>query len=182
MLVARLGWRSQSGRPVPVAHLTVKAATALQLGPLLAERREKHGVFVKAALGVPSVLHNAAEEAAVTGGVKCMATALRRLWKLRWDNKFKEIYWRLVLDGLPTAQRMHMAGNKCMCGSVCPGCVHHFWECPVAKAVIDSLLSALPATWCTRPAGRQPLSIQRVWLMQRPSGPKQMLGSGGLSV
>lgn len=35
-------------------------------------------------------------------------------------------------------------------------------------------MSELPAAWCTRPAGRQPLTMQHVWLMQRPPGPKRM--------
>jgi hypothetical protein len=80
MLVARLGWKNRSGRAVSVAQLTVKAATAMQLGPLRAERRDRHCMFVQAALGT------AASQAAVELCVKCVAAALRRLWKLRWDN------------------------------------------------------------------------------------------------
>lgn len=61
-----------------------------------------------------------------------------------------------------------------MCGAACPGRVHHFWDCPVAVAVVDSVLTALPAAWCTRVAGRPPLTMRHVWLMQRPAGPKKL--------
>jgi hypothetical protein len=56
----------------------------MQLGPLRAERHDRHCMFVQAALGT------AAAQAAVASGVKCVAAALRKLWKLRWDNLFKE--------------------------------------------------------------------------------------------
>lgn len=61
-----------------------------------------------------------------------------------------------------------------MCGVACPGRVHHYWDCPVAVAVMESVLSELPAAWCTRPVGRPPLTMRHVWLMQRPAGPKKL--------
>jgi hypothetical protein len=168
MLVARLGWQNVRGKAVPVAQLSVSEATSLQLGPLRAERRAKRTGFVQAALG------SGAAPAAVIDGLKWVAANQSMLWKMRWDNSFKELYWRLIMDGLPTSQRMHKSGDTCMCGAACPGWVHHFWECPVAVAVIDSVLSELPAAWCTRAAGRPPLAMRHVWLMQPPAGPTKL--------
>jgi hypothetical protein len=46
---------------------------------------------------------------------KSVVAAQRQLWKLRWDNHFKEVLWRLVVNGLATAERMHMQDNDCVC-------------------------------------------------------------------
>ena len=80
--------------------------------------------------------------ALVAACCKALATAQRHLWKLRWDNAFKEIYWRLVVNGLATAERMHMHDCGCVCGSVVggqPGRHHHLCACPVARAVVEVL-------------------------------------------
>jgi hypothetical protein len=73
---------------------------------------------------------------------KSVAAAQRQLWKLRWDNHYKEVYWRLVVNGLATTERMHMQNCGCVCGPVVggpPGRHHHFWECFVAQAVVAQL-------------------------------------------
>jgi hypothetical protein len=73
---------------------------------------------------------------------KAIEGAQRQLWKLKWDNTFKEVYWRLVVNGLATAERMHMHDCVCVCGPVVDGQLdrqHHFWTCPVAQAVVDVL-------------------------------------------
>ena len=65
-----------------------------------------------------------------------------RVWDLRWDNLRKEKALLLVHDGLPTAQRVHLVktnpGIACACGSPNPGRAHCFWECPVARAVVEA--------------------------------------------
>jgi hypothetical protein len=71
-------------------------------------------------------------------------TLLRNLWKLPWDNSRKEVFWRLTLDGLPSAARMHMLGVSCDCGMVAPDRQHHFWGCPVAQAVTQMLQQHIP--------------------------------------
>jgi hypothetical protein len=52
---------------------------------------------------------------------KSVAAAQRQLWKLRWDNHYKEVYWRLVVNGLATTERMHMQDCGCVCGPVVGG-------------------------------------------------------------
>jgi hypothetical protein len=94
------------------------------------------------------------------------------LWRLKWDNSFKEVYWRLVLNGLATAERMHMTACACVCGPVDggqPGRRHHFWGCPVAKAVVGELQRHLVGWF---PGLLQP---QHVLFMVCP----QALGVGG---
>jgi hypothetical protein len=48
-----------------------------------------------------------------------------------------------MLDALPTAERMHQQQQACACGAVCPGRLHHYWECPVAQAVVTTLNNQL---------------------------------------
>ena len=109
-LVFGLGWRL--GRtPVLVSNLSVQQATALQLKPLVELRAQYRADFVDAVVP-PAVRGN---PPAVALCCKAVATAQRVLWKLRWDNAFKEVYWRLVLNGLATAGRMHVPESTCVC-------------------------------------------------------------------
>ena len=90
--------------------------------------------------------------------------AWARLWQLPWENQHKEVYWRLVLNGLALASRMHGSGPQpCACGSPAPhpDRRHHFWDCPVAAAVRSTLAAQL--------GGQQP-SRQQLWLMRHPAG------------
>jgi hypothetical protein len=86
---------------------------------------------------------------------------LRKLWKLPWDNSRKEVFWRLTLDGLPSAARMHMLGVSCDCGVVAPDRQHHFWGCPVAQAITQVMRRQLPPQCHVRRIN--------VWLCRPPS-------------
>jgi hypothetical protein len=125
-----------------VSALTVKVATNLQLGPLQSVRLQYHQDFVD--LFAPELRGDPDAMARLCGLV---ATAQRQLWKLKWDNEFKEVYWRLVLNGLATAERMHLQECRCVCGPVAGGQPagrrHHFWECPVARSVVGVLQQQL---------------------------------------
>jgi hypothetical protein len=174
MLIARLGWRvPPRGRDVHVAGLTVKAATQLQLAPVLGERATRQLAFVREAFAC-----------APGGGVllapraqfvrwQQVPVALRMLWKLRWDNAYKEVYWRLLLDALPTYRRMHQLGRICVCGSACPGREHHYWHCCVAQAVVQELRLQLPpplpgVAQGLALGGAADLLCEHVWLMRPP--------------
>ena len=166
MLVQRLGWQ-RGRRHFPLAGLTVRAATALQLGPLRAERRRYVDSFVRE-VGGPA---GQAGEGARRVWVNAVFAALRQLWKVRWDNHFKEVYWRLVLNGLATSARLHMTHPCGVCG-LAPGPngplhgrLHHFWECPVAEAVVAAIQQQLPPAWCV-----SPLLPHHVLFMHRPAG------------
>ena len=59
----------------------------------------------------------------------------------RGGNDMKEDFWRLFHNGFPTAGRLHASEQRCGagCSAVSPGRMHHFWECPVAQAVVAVL-------------------------------------------
>jgi hypothetical protein len=86
---------------------------------------------------------------------------LAGVWKLPWDNNRKEFLWRLVLDGVPTAARMHMGQESCVCGAAVPDRQHHYWDCPVAVAVRAEVQRQLPVG-CA-------LQQQHLWLGRLPN-------------
>ena len=136
--------------------LTVKAATALQLQPVFTDRQAKHDAFLAEASQAPPsyrvLLHMR----------RSLKILLDRLWGLKWDNARKEFFWRLAVDGIPTLARMHMLGQSCACGVVAPGRLHHYWECPVAQAVVAVINARVPQ--------RHQVSRVHVWLSKVPSG------------
>ncbi len=86
------------------------------------------------------------------------------MWSLRWDNHFKEVFWRLIYDGLPTAARLHQ-DRPCVCGQgPRPDRLHHFWTCPVAAAVVQVITNKLS------PTQRPHLSCYALWLAVPPPG------------
>jgi hypothetical protein len=156
LALASLGWRTPNG-PIFINAYTVRDGTQLLLAgtPLPAERAERFAVFCRAALGPM------ASPASVQQSVDRLPILFTRLWQLRWDNRVKEVFWRLVYDGLPTAARQHRPFS-CACASFTPCRLHHFWDCPVAQAVLASVSARLPgAPVLPRPA---------VWLCVPPTG------------
>ncbi len=143
------------GKVYNLASLTVRVATALQLQGVQQQRREEyHAPFLRNALALGPAVQVG------EGQHQHLRLLLTALWRLRWDNHHKEVFWRLTMDGLPTAQRMH-SGASCLCGAVAPGTVHHLWECPIAGAVAVELEAELGAAAGTLLRGA-------VWLMQAP--------------
>jgi hypothetical protein len=89
---------------------------------------------------------------------------------VRWENRAKEVFWRLVYNGLPTPARLHAQGRPCQCGAgeggglaALPGRRHCFWDCPVAAAVREEIQRALPP-------GSLPLARGQLWLARQPEG------------
>jgi hypothetical protein len=153
MLWPRMGWNRPRGTPLRLGKATVRALTQLQAALHQVATRDKHKVFLQeAAIGLNLQVESMFPE---------LHTLLRSLWKLPWDNGRKEVFWRLTLDGLPSAARMHMLGVTCDCGVVAPDRQHHFWGCPVAQAVTQVLQLHIPPQ-CL---------VQRinVWLCRPPS-------------
>jgi hypothetical protein len=150
-----LGWQTPAG-PLSLAAYTVRAGTDLLLAgtPLLAERGERFALFCQSALG-PT-----ASPATVQQAVHQLPSLFTRLWRLHWDNRVKEVFWRLVYDGLPTAARQHRPFS-CACDSFTPDRLHHFWTCPIAQAVVRSVSARLP--------GAPVLPRSAVWLCVPPS-------------
>jgi hypothetical protein len=136
MLWARAGWARPGGKPLLLCKATVRALTQLQAQLHQAATRDKHmGFLQEAAIGLNLQLNGLHSE---------LQALLHNLWKLPWDNSRKEVFWRLTLDGLPSAARMHMIGSSCDCGVVAPDRQHQFWGCPVAQAVTQVLQENIP--------------------------------------
>jgi hypothetical protein len=142
-----LEFRGQSF-PINIAALTVKSATVLQLQPLSILRQRHRQDFVDE---FAPVLDRGNPDA-VYAHVQAVAAAQKQLWKVRWDNHYKEVYWRVVLNGLATGERLHQQQCRCVCGSLPsgqpPGRRHHFWSCPVAQSVVQVVQQQLAAGWC----------------------------------
>jgi exonuclease III len=156
-LLSRLGW-SVDGTTVGLTQLVVRQATYLQLAPILEARAAKHQVYL--AMAGQGLL---AASAPTRGELQKVFT---RLWSLKWDNSRKELFWRLTVDGVANAARMHMFGEPCACGgAVGPGRAHLYWDCPVAQSVLAEVTRGLQAQMPGCP------SVQRVhvWLARPPS-------------
>jgi exonuclease III len=151
-VAVRMGWLQDTGPPVMLHTLTVKAATDMLCKPMQAERQQRHQAFLaEACSGLPTNQH---------ASIQDLQLLLQRLWKVKWDNQRKELFWRLVVNGLPTAQRMHMTGQPCTCGYHMPDRKHHFWDCPVAMRIRQLIQAALPAN--------VQLQCHHVWLARVP--------------
>lgn len=85
---------------------------------------------------------------------------LRRIWRLPMPNKRKEPLWRLVHNGIATADRFKTTTKPCVCGATMPGRKHYFWSCPIAAHLIQGLSSAAGSA----------LSCESIWLARAPSG------------
>ena len=147
-LLSHVGWLHR-GRPLPLAAFTVRAGTELQLRPVEG-RREQHYFAPFAAAASPAGGASSADVLAL----------LERLWRVRWENRRKEPFWRLVFDGLPTAARLHIP-RGCQCGAPGPADrQHHYWACPVAQAVVSAISAAAGAA----------LTPAAIWLARPPPG------------
>ena len=153
-LVARLGWQGCGNKQYSLQDMTVRQFTLLQWPAAGAAVREKHAAFVQ---HVCSTQGPGEAPVSVQEVVKCM----RAVWQLKWENSRKEVLWRLVFDGFPTAARMHLADEHCACGQAVPGWQHHYWQCPVAQAVVGAIQSQLPA-------GTAPLQPAHLWVGRLP--------------
>jgi len=154
-MLPQLGWR-WLGQPLQLADCTVRQGTDLQLGPMWQRRRQQY-LEPYAALAVDGAVGPADE----------LLGLLRRLWRVRWENQHKEPFWRLVYNALPTAARLHL-DQPCRCGAAAAADRHHhFWECPIAQAVVAAISTASAATGQLPPAA--PLSKPSIWLARAPA-------------
>ncbi len=88
------------GGDVLLSSITVRDATAMQLDGLEAEHDARFAAFAALAHAIDGTPPPAA--AAATAAARRLLADLRR--RLRIVNNHKEVFWRLFLDGLPTAE------------------------------------------------------------------------------
>jgi hypothetical protein len=153
-LLARLGWQGVGSKQYTMQQMSVRQFTQLQWPAAGAAVYEKHAAFVQHVRTTQGPEEVPVSEQEV---VSCM----RAVWKLKWENSRKEVLWRLVFDGFPTAARMHMPAQHCACGQAVPGWQHHYWQCPVAQSVVGAIQSQLPA-------GTPPLKPVHLWVGRLP--------------
>ena len=173
MIISRLGWRTPGGtEPLPLTRLTVRAATHMQSQPVLERRMQLTADFVREALGL--------EGPPPPEEVSRFRCTQARLWsEVCWENDNKETLWRLEIDGIPLPGNTHlirMTPERCGCrqleeipSSYTSPRLHHFWTCPVARAVRDQIDQHL------QPILGSPGGINRrqLWLAQTPEGCEQ---------
>ena len=157
VMLAGVAWKpADGGDAISLPSLTVKAGTMLQAEVQLcaAERRARFAAY-----------------AALAGdhrptAPKAVRAMLDRLWRTPCRNKHKEVLWRLVLRALPLASRMPGSDlGGCGCGhtSPAPDRQHHYWDCPIAKGVLDTISAQLGPS-------QRPLAQAHVWLARAPPG------------
>lgn len=162
-LLPRLGWSPPDSPVVTLGSFSVRHGTQLHLictpipglgGSVHAARQVVFSSYCALALQRP------ASDPAVAAAVPPLIALLERLWRLRWSNRHKETFWRLIYNGLPTAARMHKP-TPCACGHPSPCRSHHFWDCPIAKALLADISTQLP--------GAPPQSQAVLWLALPPA-------------
>ena len=127
----RLGWQHRQ-QVVRLANYTVK------MGTLWLRARSPGHARQQALLSAFSALGGRPRYACM--GLNALLDAM---WRLPWENKNKEVFWLLALNGLPTAERMAKV-ERCACGAEgTHGRLHYFFECPVAKHLLQELQDAL---------------------------------------
>jgi exonuclease III len=151
---------------LPLSMLTVRHASAMLMQPVVAPRVERWRNFLMEACDVDSVGDVAVD------GVPRLYKLFSKLWKLKWHNERKVVFWRLCVNGLPFSSRFD-TGKSCVCsaaGADNPGRLHHFWHCEAAQAVIGELQKGLQ---CSNIA----LERRHVWLMEVPAEVDQRYGN-----
>ena len=156
---------SQHPPPLPTGtisatKLTVKQGTLLQLDDIRAVRRARHIEFVQ--LAVPG--------GDAAANYQRLRQLFQEVWQLKWENRFKSALWQLAVDGIRHPHNGPMQGRDtapaprrtytCGCGGGACSRLHHFWQCPVAQAVVNEMRLALP--------GQPQLTREHVWLAVPP--------------
>ena len=175
-VVAGLGWAKDgsgaaaatSGNFVSFKGLTVKQATDLQMLPVREARLARVVNCVQEVRFGRQAAGQAVDGAVVSPLVAEVFRMQAVVWRgIKWENDRKEVWWRLVVGGIPNNVRMNQPLVPCFCGRMGQhgraDRLHHFWECPVALAVRDAVESQLPDESI-------PLTREHFWLLAVPAG------------
>ena len=171
-----LQWHTTQGHlSLSSKSFTVRRVTALQLSSERAARQAAWLQYACSAVSLASTSLPAPDPSPQANHlIQDLPSRINEVWRLRWDNKWKEIWWRLLLHGVPGAGGHGIAwarGSACACGwraANAAGCEvralqqreHVFWTCPHAQAVVDVLVENLPPGTTVLP--------KHVWLLVPP--------------
>jgi hypothetical protein len=159
-LLSMWGWSTTTGF-ISIRQLTVRAATELLVAEQFAARQQKHKTFLREACSLAT---------AVPASDDQLEKLLRDVWQTPCGNTIKETFWRLIVDGLPTAARRHTSREMCACGNLNSDRAHHFWVCPVANSVVDNIQRQLDAFLAVTGSPGVQLTAQHIWLCDVPQG------------
>ncbi len=161
----------------PTAAASLVAAASLRRSQAARDRRAAGGSTSRSSnsttasaraqrgpSGPPQPQQQPAHPPAVAAALTQLHAARQQAWALRWENRHKELWWRLPVHGVAMYGMERYAGGLPLPCRCCKGRVsrrHNFWECPIAQHVRKELQRCLPA-------GSTPLARQHVWLLQAP--------------
>ena len=154
LLLSSLGWRL-GHRVVTLSTFTVKAGTILQL-------RQS-----------PAVQEQQMTQYAALVGENTPVTKVRRMLARVWsgpsDGRSLEVLWRLVLNGLPSSDRIPAwQEHPCGCNTVLGySRVHLFHECPIVQPLWQAVQHQFNEEWSLPSPGA--LLRRHVWLAIRPN-------------
>lgn len=154
--------------------LSVRWATRLQLADWRDAVVQSHSHLVMGALALEPDLPLEADPAAfVQAATAKLRLRLAPVWRLKWENKHKEIWWRLLLGGVVGAggHGIALRNQHCPCGWTIPTGLsnedaasaqrdHVFWFCTPARAVRAWIAQSLPQGSSLQP--------RHLWLLQNP--------------
>jgi hypothetical protein len=168
-----LVWRSQVQVSLPVAlgptrTQRVKDVRLLQMGDVQQQRVVAHQSYAKQALSSSGL---SLEQRRLL--VEAFCKSFAQVWKIPWNNRHKEVFWRLAVNGVAGAGGHDICHRQsCMCGyqlsqaqvEADRGDLHRqhaFWDCPVAMAVREELQRGLGV--------QVQLKQHHLWLLQNPA-------------
>jgi len=176
VLWAQLGWPISDhprAKHLVLSNYSVKLGTRVLSLVHDRSRQEAHRTYISLALTLgwrhdPALLPS--------DWLRHLRASFRLAWSLPWDNKHKEVFWRLAVDGIPGCSSRTVWTCPC-CPCVAPlnhTRAHAFWDCPIAASVLDILQSELGA-WAPSLTNRPAASGLRSRLHQpvslSPSAP-----------
>lgn len=153
LIISSMGW-SLHNRKQLLPAFSVKLGRLLQLLP---PREQPH---------LPKIQAFAALISSDTP-VQAVKRMLSRIWSLPCDGHALAPLWHLVLNGIPSAERMDsLAATPCGCQTVVgPTRVHLYHECPILRPLLQSIQKQFQGEWAS-----PPVSLQRhhLWLAIKP--------------
>jgi hypothetical protein len=147
----------------PRSSLSVRHAYTLLTRSRRSARRQAHRRFV-----VQALRHSAAAREQVDAAVSTFVSCFGRLWRVPWENGYKEVFWRLAVINVRAA-----GACQSYFSTPCPSGVvvldargdgkrlrqHALWECAIAQVV---------CTLVQRGLGGALLQQWHLWLIDPP--------------
>ena len=155
LLLSCLGWKI-GRRTTTLASFQVKMGTILQLTSRTAPQLAPMATF--SVLVSPTTEPNPIP----------VQRMLSRMWSRPCDGRTSEVLWRLVLNGVPTADSLPLLQSKqCGCGmAIGPTRIHLYHQCAIVQRAWLSVQAQLRDDFKIPAAGL--LQRRHIWMGVRP--------------